>query len=140
MLDTNTLIYFIKNKPPAVAARINALGEDDELCMSFVTYAELLKGAERSTRKAEVLRKLEALTRQIAVHYPAGPLVCRHYAEQATRLKAAGTPIGGNDLWIGSHALAEQATLVTNDTREFTRIEGLVIENWADPAGGLSGA
>ena len=50
MLDTNTLIYFIKNKPPSVAERINALNEDDVLCMSFVTYAELLKGALRSTR------------------------------------------------------------------------------------------
>jgi tRNA(fMet)-specific endonuclease VapC len=135
MLDTNTLIYFIKNKPPAVAARINALASDDVLCMSFVTYAELLKGAERSTRKAEVLRKLAGLVLQVAVHYPAGPAVCRHYAEQATRLKLAGTPIGGNDLWIASHALADGATLVTNDTAEFARITGLVIENWAAPAG-----
>ena len=135
MLDTNTLIYFIKNKPPAVAARINALNEDDELCMSFVTYAELLKGAERSTRKTEVLRKLEGLIQQIDVHYPVGPAVCRHYAEQATRLKAAGIPIGANDLWIASHALAEGATLVTNDTGEFSRITGLVIENWAAPLG-----
>ncbi len=135
MLDTNTLIYFIKNKPPAVAARINALNEDDELYMSFVTYAELLKGAERSTRKTEVLRKLAGLIQQIDVHYPVGPAVCRHYAEQATRLKAAGTPIGANDLWIASHALAEGATLVTNDTGEFSRITGLVIENWAVPLG-----
>jgi tRNA(fMet)-specific endonuclease VapC len=134
MLDTNTLIYFIKNKPPGVAARINALGDDDVLCMSFVTYAELLKGAERSTRKAEVLRKLAGLVQQIAVHYPAGPAVCTHYAEQATRRKLAGTPIGGNDLWIASHALAEGATLVTNDTGEFARISGLVVENWADAA------
>lgn len=135
MLDTNTLIYFIENKPPAVAARINALNEDDVLCMSFVTHAELLKGAERSTRKAEVLRKLAGLIQQIDVHYPVGPAVCRHYAEQATRLKAAGTPIGANDLWIASHALAEGATLVTNDAGEFSRITGLVIENWAAPLG-----
>jgi tRNA(fMet)-specific endonuclease VapC len=130
MLDTNTLIYFIKNKPPSVADRINALGEDDVLCMSFVTFAELLKGAERSTRKAEVLRRLEALTRQVSVLYPNGPAVCEHYAAQATRLRAAGTPIGGNDLWIACHALAEEATLVTNDSSEFGRIEGLPVVNW----------
>jgi tRNA(fMet)-specific endonuclease VapC len=53
-----------------------------------------------------------------------------HYAAQATRLRAAGTPIGGNDLWIASHALAESATLVTNDMGEFGRIHGLVLENW----------
>lgn len=130
MLDTNTLIYFIKNKPPSVATRINALNEDDELCMSFVTYAELLKGAEGSSRKAEVLRRLEGLTRQVPVLYPAGPLLCEHYAGQATKLKLTGTLIGGNDLWIASHALAETATVVTNNLREFGRIDGLALENW----------
>lgn len=54
MLDTNILIYLLKNKPPTVAERINALDKDDMLCMSFFTYAELLKGAERSTRKTQV--------------------------------------------------------------------------------------
>lgn len=131
MLDTNTLIYLIKHKPPSVAERINALGDGDELCMSFVTYAELLKGAERSTRKAEVLRRLDGLVRQVPVLYPMGSAVCEHYASQSARLKLLGTPIGGNDLWIASHALAVAATLVTNDTREFARIEGLRLENWA---------
>ena len=132
MLDTNTLIYFIKNKPPSIAARIDALHDDDLLCMSFVTFAELLKGAEGSTRKPEVLRRLEEIAQLVPVFYPSGPEVCMHYAQQATRLKVAGTPIGGNDLWIASHALAESATLVTNDTGEFARIDGLVIENWVE--------
>ncbi len=57
LLDTNTLIYLIKNKPPSVAQRVNALAEDAALRMSFVTYAELLKGAERSTRKSAVLQQ-----------------------------------------------------------------------------------
>ena len=134
MLDTNTLIYFIKNKPPSVAERINALHEDDVLCMSFVTYAELLKGALRSTRKEEVLRRLEGVAQQIPAVFPRGPGICEHYAEQATRLRAAGTPIGGNDLWIASHALAEGATLVTNDVGEFERVAGLNVENWVVPA------
>lgn len=98
--------------------------------MSFVTYAELLKGAERSTRKAEVMRRLDQLTRQVPISYPASADICRHYAAQFTRLKAAGTPIGANDLWIGCHALAEAATLVTNNEREFLRLDGLAVENW----------
>ena len=130
MLDTDTLIYFIKNKPASVAARINALPDSDALHMSFVTYAELLKGAERSTRRAEVLRALVGLTSQVPVLYPNGPNVCEHYAVQATRLRAAGTPIGSNDLWIASHALAEAATLVTNNVGEFARVSGLRLENW----------
>ena len=130
LLDTNILIYLIKNQPPAIAQRIDALPEEDRLCMSFITWAELLKGAERSSRKAEVLRRLETLARQVPVLYPAGPAICSHYAEQATRLKAAGTPIGANDLWIACHALAEDATLVTHNTREFERIAGLRVEDW----------
>ncbi|MDP2794492.1 MAG: type II toxin-antitoxin system VapC family toxin [Sulfurisoma sp.] len=132
MLDTNIVIYFIKNKPPAVAARVNALNADATLCMSFITYAELLKGAERSTRKVEVLRRLASLTRQIPVLFGTSPSLCAHYAHHATQLQLAGTPIGGNDLWIASHALAEGMILVTNNTDEFARIEGLRVENWAN--------
>lgn len=64
------------------------------------------------------------------VIYPAGPAICRHYAEQFTRLKEAGTPIGANDLWIACHALAEEATLVTHNTREFERVVGLRLVDW----------
>jgi len=130
LLDTNILIYLIKHRPPSIAEQVDALGEADTLNMSFVTYAELLKGAERSTRKTQVLSRLDALTRQIPVLYPANSAICRHYAEQFTRLKTAGTPIGGNDLWIACHALAIKATLVTHNTREFERIEGLAMEDW----------
>lgn len=130
MLDTNMLIYLLKRRPPEVAGRIDALPLETRLCMSFVTYAELLKGAERSTRKAAVLGRLQRLTRQVPVVYPTGPEICRHYAEQFTRLKQAGTPIGGDDLWIACHALAEGAVMVTNNTGEFERIEGLRVESW----------
>ena len=132
MLDTHILIYLIKNKPPAVAERINALGSDAALCMSFFSFAELLMGAERSTRMAEVLRQLDGLTRVVPVRYAAGRALCEHYAAQFTRLRAAGTPIGANDLWIACHALADGNTLVTNNTREFERVQGLRVENWAE--------
>lgn len=134
LLDTNILIYLIKNQPPAVAQRVDTLPEVDRLCMSFITWAELLKGAERSTRKPAVLRRLDALARQVVVIYPAGPAICRHYAEQFTRLRDTGTPVGANDLWIACHALAEDATLVTHNTREFERVAGLRVEDWVAPA------
>lgn len=130
LLDTNILIYLIKNHPPTIAQRIDTLADDDRLCMSFVTWAELLKGAERSDRKPDVLRRLDALARQVTVIYPTGPEICRHYAEQSARLTAAGTAIGANDLWIACHALAEDACVVTQNTREFQRIVGLRIEDW----------
>ena len=134
LLDTNILIYLIKNQPPSVFQRVDALPEDDRLCMSFVSWAELLKGAERSSRKPEVLRRLQALARQVSVLYPGDAAICQHYAEQFTRLKDAGTPIGANDLWIACHALAEDATLVTHNTREFRRITTLRLEDWAGDA------
>ena len=81
-------------------------------------------------RKADVLRRLEGLTRQVPVLYPSGAALCEHFAEQSVRLKAAGTPIGSNDLWIACHALAEAAVLVTNNESEFNRVAGLTVENW----------
>ena len=131
MLDTNILIYLLKNNPPAVAERINALDKESALCMSFFTYAELLKGAERSTRKTQVMSQLYQLTQIIPVQYDTNPNLCQYYATQFTLLKTAGTPIGGNDLWIACHALSKNATLVTHNVRELERIEGLRIEDWA---------
>jgi tRNA(fMet)-specific endonuclease VapC len=134
LLDTNILIYLIKQQPPTIAQHVDTLPEDARLTMSFVTWAELLKGAERSVRKPEVLRRLDALARQVTVLYPGGPAICQHYAAQSTRLKEAGTPIGANDLWIACHALAEEATLVTHNTREFQRVTGLRLEDWVGDA------
>jgi len=130
LLDTNILIYLIKNQPPSIAHRVNALRAEDRLCMSFVTWAELLKGAELSTRKQEALKRLDVLARQVQVIYPNSSAICRAYAEQFMRLKEAGTLIGANDLWIVCHALDEDATLVTHNTREFERVGGPRIEDW----------
>lgn len=131
LLDTNILIYLIKNRPPQVAQRIDALPDDDSLAMSFITWAELLQGAEASQRRAATLAQLNALSRQVPVLYPDGPDICRHYAEQATALKRHGTSIGANDLWIACHALALGATLVSHNVREFQRIQGLQLADWA---------
>ena len=133
MLDTNTPIYLIEHRPPEVAQRVNALAEDERLCMSFFTFAELLKGAAGSVRRDEVLRRLDALVSlvsQVPVVYGASRGLCEHYALQVTRLKSAGTPIGANELWIACHALAEEATLVTDNRREFARVAGLRLDNW----------
>jgi tRNA(fMet)-specific endonuclease VapC len=131
LLDTNILIYLIKNHPPQVAERIDALDPGDSLAMSFITWAELLQGAEGSQRREATLRQLDQLARQVPVLYPEGTQICRHYAVQATALKRRGTPIGANDLWIACHALALDATLVSHNVNEFARIEGLRLEDWA---------
>ncbi len=130
LLDTNILIYLIKQRPPEVAERIDQLPGTAQLAMSFITWAELLQGAVGSSRRDAVERQLDHLARQVEVLYPEDSQICRHYAEQATALRRAGTPIGANDLWIACHALAVDATLVTHNLREFTRISGLSVVDW----------
>jgi tRNA(fMet)-specific endonuclease VapC len=131
LLDTNILIYLSKNRPPQVAERIDAISDNDTLAMSFITWAELLRGAEGSQRREATLLQLEALTRLVPVLYPQGPAICQHYAVQATTLKRRATPIGANDLWIACHALAIGATLVSHNVGEFSRIDGLQLVDWA---------
>jgi tRNA(fMet)-specific endonuclease VapC len=130
MLDTNILIYLVNNNPASIGERINRLPASTELCMSFVSYGELLKGAELSNRKTKVLQQLDQLTRTIKVNYSVDSAMCEHYAQQVSKLKLAGTPIGANDLWIACHALAQGCVLVTNNVREFERVQGLPLENW----------
>ena len=114
MLDTNILIYLIKNRPPGIAVRLNALPVDDELCMSFVTYAELLKGAERSTRKPDVLRRLESLARQVPVSYPNDHRICQHYAEQFMRLRQQARRLAPMSCGLPvTHSLRQRPSLPT---------------------------
>ena len=77
-----------------------------------------------------MIRQLDALTRVIPVRYAVDREVCAHCAKQFTQLRAAGTSIGANDLWIACYALALNATLVTNNTSEFKRVTSLQLENW----------
>ncbi len=128
MFDTNILIYLMKNKPLAVAERVAKLTSQDELVMSFVTYAELLKGANGSNNPPQALAKIAQIIQRIAVLYPDNK-TCEFYGVWSNKLKQQGTPIGNNDLWIACHALACNAVLVTHNVKEFKRIDGL---NWQD--------
>jgi len=76
------------------------------------------------------LHQLQAVTGLVPVLFPDAPMICHHYAEQGVRLRAAATPIAGNDLWIACHALAAEAVLVTNNVGEFGSISNLPVENW----------
>jgi tRNA(fMet)-specific endonuclease VapC len=130
LLDTDICIYFIKRHPATVAERIAAL-PDGTVSMSVIAYGELQRGVERSQHREQNLAALNEMTEIIGVRAlpeQAG----RIYGVIRTTLEKSGTPIGNNDLWIAAHALAEDLTLVTNNGREFRRIEGLRVENWAE--------
>ncbi|MDK4528983.1 type II toxin-antitoxin system VapC family toxin [Kingella kingae] len=131
LLDTNILIYIQKNNPPTVREKINNLPNSAQLVMSFVTYAELLKGTYGSQNPEKAQANLNALTRIISV-LPFHEAMPEHYANWANQLKKQGKPIGNNDLWIAAHALAVGAVLVTHNTKEFSRINNLQLEDWAE--------
>lgn len=129
LLDANICIYIARHRPPAVLARAARLAPG-EAVISIITYGELHCGAARSQRRTAaeaVLDELQTLLPVQALPPEAG----RHYGEIRARLEAAGQPIGGNDLWIAAHARAAGLTLVTNNLREFRRVPGLRMQNWA---------
>jgi len=129
LLDTNICIYIAKHNPPAVRARF-ATHSAGELAMSVVTLGELRHGAEKSQAREKSLATLDRLRASIQVA-PLGVATGQHYGQIRAALESRGLPIGNNDLWIAAHARAEGWILVTNNTREFERVDGLVVENWA---------
>ena len=128
ILDTNICIYIIKQKPQSVLAKFSTL-KPGAVAMSLITHAELMYGAERSQSRQAALDRLMELTTLIPV-LPLEAPVAEHYANIRARLALRGTPIGNNDLWIAAHARALDKVLVTNNLREFERVEGLRLENW----------
>lgn len=128
LLDTNICIYIAKHNPPAVRERF-ARHPAAELAMSVITLGELRFGAEKSQSRERALNAIHALVTLIQVA-PLPALAGEHYGQIRAGLQALGQPIGNNDLWLAAHARAEDWTLVTNNEREFTRVEGLRMENW----------
>lgn len=129
LLDTNICIYIRQKRPPEVLARFRGM-TPGQVAMSVITHGELVYGAERSERRDRSLQDLNELSDLIPVlHLPdeAG----MEYGRLRARLEKRGTLIGNNDLWIAAHAKTARLVLVTNNEREFRRIDGLRVENWA---------
>ena len=127
MLDTNIAIYVIKRRPRACLASFNE--HAGQLCISSITLAELLHGAEKSSRVAHNLRQVEDFVSRLEV-LAYGPKAAGHYGEIRAGLERQGMPIGVNDLHIAAHARSEGLVLVSNNLREFERVPGLRAENW----------
>ena len=127
MLDTNICIYVIKNRPEGLRERFNRLA--DQLCISAVTLAEIIYGAEKSARQIENIEVVDQFAARLDV-LPFGERAATHYGQIRADLERAGHPIGLHDTMIGGHARSEGLTLVSNNVREFQHIEGLRIDNW----------
>jgi tRNA(fMet)-specific endonuclease VapC len=130
LLDTNIVIYVIKHRPPEVREVFNR--NQGRMAISAVTLAELLHGAEKSADAPRNLRVVEDLCSRLDV-LPYGQKAAQHYGSIRAALERRGQPIGVNDLHIAAHARSEGLTLVSNNLREFDRVEGLLTENWLVP-------
>ncbi len=133
MLDTDICIYTIKRKPIRVLKRLEAR-QPGMVVMSVITFAELINGAKKSQYVEENLRRLNALSELIEV-LPFDKDAAMAYGDVRSDLEKRGLIIGGNDLFIAAHALSLNLTLVTNNQREFSRVNGLKIENWVEGEG-----
>ena len=130
MLDTNICIALIRRKPPQVLRRFSAYKIGD-IGISWVTLAELEFGVAKSRHLEENQAALDEFVLPLEI---AGfdRQAARVYGQVRAMLEKGGTPIGALDLMIGAHALALGAMLVTNNTREFSRIRGLTVVDWLD--------
>ncbi|WP_204165181.1 type II toxin-antitoxin system VapC family toxin [Methylobacterium radiodurans] len=128
MLDTNICIHIRRARPLAVMRRF-AKAIPGTVVTSVITYGELADGVARSQDPDEAGRRLAALARLIPV-LPIEERVGALYGRLRADLAVAGRLIGGNDLWIGTHACVADLTLVTNNVGEFERVDGLRIEDW----------
>jgi len=129
LLDTNICIYIIKHNPEQVRQRF-ARHRAEELVMSVITLGELHHGAEKSQSRERSIQAIDHLLACIGLDDLDGP-VADHYGDIRGTLERQGRIIGNNDLWLAAHARARGWVLVTNNEREFVRVEGLQVENWA---------
>lgn len=129
MLDTNIVIYTMKQRPIEVKEKFNAVST--QLCISSISVAELIFGAENSQTPEKNLKIIENfLSRLQILDYGVDAAI--QYGNIKTHLKKIGTPIGENDLHIAAHARSKGLILVTNNTKEFERVPALQIENWVN--------
>lgn len=128
MLDTDTCSYIMKRSSDVLLKRLQRIALDD-ICISVITKSELLFGIEVSPKKQQNEEAFAAFLSHIDVlDFPNE--ASAHYGRIRAELKAKGEMIGASDLFIAAHARSLGLTLVTNNTREFSRIRGLAIENW----------
>ncbi len=127
LLDTNIVIYVVKRRPVEIRAKFNE--NATRMAISVVTLAELLHGAEKSSRPAANLAVVEDFASRLEV-LPYTAKAAQHYGQIRAALERQRRSIGVNDLHIAAHARSEGLTLVTNNVGEFSHVPALQIENW----------
>ena len=130
LLDTNICIYVIKHKPEKVFQKLQTIHPED-VCISSVTYAELVHGVEKSAAMEKNRLALSMLLANMEIlDFDVDAADC--YGKIRAGLEKNGTPIGPLDMMIAGHAQSLGYTIVTNNVKEFSRVPALKIENWAE--------
>lgn len=128
MLDTNICIFVIKHKPETVFQKLQNTNPED-VCISSVTYAELVHGVEKSAAVEKNRLALSMLLANMEIlDFDVDAADC--YGKIRAVLEKKGTPIGPLDMMIAAHAQSLGYTVVTNNVKEFSRVSALRIENW----------
>lgn len=127
LLDTNIVVHVLKRRPVEVLGAFNA--NASRMAISSITLAELMHGAEKSSRVSENLAVIEDFCSRLVV-LPYGAKAAQHYGAIRAALERLGQSIGVNDLHIAGHARSEGLVLVTNHLAEFDRVPALQVENW----------
>ena len=127
MLDTNIIIYTMKNRPQQVKRRFEQ--HKDQMCISSVTLGELIFGAEHSQQVELNLADIEAIVARLEV-LPFDNKAAYHFGQIRAALYNIGRPIGPYDMMIAGQTRASGLTLITNNIKEFERVPGLILENW----------
>lgn len=130
MLDTNIIIYTIKNRPTVVKQLFKQ--HEDQICISTVTLGELVFGAEHSQQVERNLADIEAMTARLEV-LDFNNKAAYHFGQIRSELYRIAQPIGPYDMMIAGHARSSGLILVTNNEKVFMQVPGLVIENWSKP-------
>ena len=130
MLDTNICIYSIKHKPEKVFFQLQKHDPVD-ICISSVTYAELVHGVEKSQAVEKNRLALALLLANIEI-LDFDAAAAESYGKIRADLEKKGMPIGPLDMMIAGHAISLNYTVVTNNIKEFSRVKDLKLENWAE--------
>ncbi len=128
MLDTNMCSYIIRDNPKGVFKKLKEIEQKHTVALSSIVVSELLYGAKK--RGSAKLIKVVSLFIDQFVIYDYDKASAHEYAKIRTTLEKKGQIIGVHDMLISAHALSLGATVVTNNTKEFERVDGLSIENW----------
>lgn len=128
MLDTNICSYIIRNKPQNIKEKLKSVEKDHTIALSTVVVSELIYGAKKKGAEKLFDLVLSFIENFQIMDFDKNSALS--YATIRVELETTGNIIGSNDLFIAAHAKGCDAILVTNNTKEFERVEGLRLENW----------